>query len=146
MIRKHFAGIAITGVTLAGALAYLYDPPWIGRVTSGLRDWERNPAGTRYRWTNGHAAFFVPSETTAITVPLRAGFPSPDGRPVRIDLSVDDRWLARLELTDPAVWTRPTFPLPRRRGWRKYRRVDVRVSRTLASFNLGVQIGEIELH
>ncbi len=145
MTRRHLIASAVCGIAFAAALAYLYDPPWIERITSGLRGWEENPPGTRYRWTNGHAAFFVPSDATSITVPLRAGLSSPDGGPVSVTLSVDDRWLASLELVDPDAWVRPTFPLPRNHGWRRHRRVDIRVSRTLASFNLGVQLGEVEL-
>ena len=72
-------------MALAGALTYLYDPPWTGRVTSGLRPWEENPPGTLFRWTTGRASFFVPAEAKAMTLPLLAIFPGPDGAPVRDD-------------------------------------------------------------
>src|SRR5206468_1158939 len=52
--------LAAATAALAGALAYLHDPPWAGRVTSGLRPWEENPPGTFFRWTTGRASFFVP--------------------------------------------------------------------------------------
>jgi len=145
MTRRRLAAIVVCGIAFAGALAYLHDPPWIDRITSGLRDWEERPPGTRYRWTNGHAAFFVPSDAASITLPLRAGLPSPDGHPVSVTVSVDDRWLASLELVDPEAWVRPTLPLPRSHGWRRHRLVEIRVSRTLASLNLGVQLGEVEM-
>ena len=145
MMRTRLVARVMLGVAIAGALAYLYDPPWIGRVTSGLRDWEQDEAGTRYRWTNGHATFFVPREATAMTVPLRAVYPSPAGGPVAVDLSIDDRWLARLELADPGAWLRSTLSLSWVRTHRRYRRVDLRVGRVVTSFNRGVQLGEVEL-
>src|SRR5262249_42090345 len=42
-------------VALAAGLAYLRDPPWAERVTSGLGQWEEDPPGTRFRWTVGRA-------------------------------------------------------------------------------------------
>ena len=130
---------------LLGAVVYLYDPPWIARVTSGLRDWEEDPLGTRFRWTTGRASFFVPSDATAMTLPMRALFPGPNGTPVVVEVSVDDRWLAEIVLGDADTWRRPVLPLPRRLTHRRYRRVDLRVSRTVGPFILGVQTGEIAL-
>jgi hypothetical protein len=131
-------------VLVAGAAIYLRDPPWIGGVTSGLRGWD-GPPGERFRWTSGHASFFVPSDTTAMTLPLKAVFPSVNGDPVSVDVSVDDRWLATVKLPDPSVWVRQTLPLPRRPTPRRFRRIDLRVSRTVGQFNRGVQLGEIGL-
>ena len=78
---------------VAGVLAYLYDPPWMGGVTSGLRPWEQDPPGTLFRWTAGRATFFVPSNVATMTVPLRAVFPGPNGAPVTVELRDDDRLL-----------------------------------------------------
>ena len=63
----------VLAVVMCAAAVYLYDPPWTGRVTSGLRDWEEDPPGTRFRWTDGHASFFVPAGASVITgaVPVR---------------------------------------------------------------------------
>ena len=130
---------------LLGAAAYLYDPPWIARVTSGLRDWEEDPPGTRFRWTTGRASFFVPRDATVMTLPMRALFPGPNGAPVVVEISVDDRWLAEIVLADADAWHRPVLPLPRRPTHRRHRRVDLRVSRTVGPFILGVQTGEIAL-
>jgi hypothetical protein len=130
---------------LAGAAWYLHDPPWIARVTSGMRDWEEDPPGTRFRWTAGRASFFVPSAATEMTLPLRAVFPSPGATPVTVRLNVDDRWLADVVFADVDAWTRATVPLPRRATGRRYRRVELRVSRTAGPYNLGVQLGEIGL-
>ncbi len=127
--------------------AYLRDPPWVGQITSGLLPWEKDGGqGTRFRWTIGRASFFVPSEAKAMTLPLRAVFPGPDGRPVTVSVSVDDRWLIDIELRQPDEWVRTLLPLPRRATSRRFRRVDLHVSRTaVGPFILGVQTGEIEL-
>jgi hypothetical protein len=111
-----------------------------------LLDWEEDPPGTRFRWTIGRASFFVPSSATSLTLPMRAVFPGPAGRPVVVSVSVDDRWLADIELPDPDLWVRPTMPLPRRATTRRFRRVDLHVSRTaVGSAILGVMTGEIGL-
>jgi hypothetical protein len=139
---KTVAGAAL----LILAAAYLRDPPWAGRVTSGLRDWEEDPPGTRFRWTMGRASFFVASDATSMTLPLRAVFPGPGGRPVVVRVSVDDRWLADVELDRPDAWVRAPLPLPRRPTSRRFRRVDLHVSRALVGpFVLGVMTGEIAL-
>jgi hypothetical protein len=77
-----------------------------------------------------------------MTLPLRALFPASDGRPVVVRMSIDDRWVADVELKEPATWARPTVPLPRRANGRSYRRVELRVSRVVGFYNLGVQVGE----
>jgi|KBSMisStaDraftv2_1062788.scaffolds.fasta_scaffold616000_2 hypothetical protein len=145
MTRTRLAAIAIA-VLLAAAAAYLHDPPWAAQVTSGMRGWEEDPPGTRFRWTTGRASFFVPSDATAMTLPVRAVFPGKDGNPVVVSISVDDRWLADVELRDPDAWVRPQFPLQRRATSRRFRRVDLRVNRTAVGvFILGVMTGEIGL-
>ena len=131
-------------LVLAAALIYLREPRWMAGVTSGLGGWD-GPAGTRFRWTTGHASFFVPSDAAALTLPLKAVVASPGGRPVTVDVSVDDRWLAAIELPDPSAWVRTTLPLPRKTTWRRLRRIDLRVSRTVGVLNRGVLLGEIEL-
>lgn len=133
---------AIMVVSVAGAAWYLRDPPWVAAVTSGMRDWEVDPSGTRFRWTAGHASFFVPSAASEMIVPIRALFPSSDGGPVVVRFAVDDRSVATVELIDAAEWSRPVIRLPRQTGRRRYRRVDVRVSRVVGFYNLGVQVGE----
>ncbi|MCU1385893.1 MAG: hypothetical protein JWL71_4590, partial [Acidobacteria bacterium] len=46
MTRRRWIQTAASVLALAAVLAYLYDPPWIGGVTSGLRPWEEDPPGT----------------------------------------------------------------------------------------------------
>jgi hypothetical protein len=132
------AGVAV----LIGALAYLYDPPWAARVTSGLRPWEENPPGTFFRWTSGRASFFVPAKATSIMLPLMAVYPGPDNQPVRVEVRVDDRFLATIDLNDPRTWVRPELPLGRQRGHRTYRRIDLRVSRVVGESRYGVVAGQ----
>jgi hypothetical protein len=132
-------------VALVAALAYLYDPPWIAGVTSGLRDWESESDGSRYRWTNGHASLFVPRDATWMTVPMRAPSATAAAGPVPVDISVDDRWVARVKVTDSSRWARISLPLPHTRTRRRYRRVDFRVARVDPASNHGIQLGELEL-
>jgi hypothetical protein len=126
---------------VAAALAYLHDPPWVGSVTSGLGPWEREPAGSRFRWTSAHATFYVPSDISVMTLPIKGLFGETDGRPGTVDVSEDDRWLATFTLPDSS-WIRPRLPLARGSSSRRYRRIDVRVSRTIGSRRLGVKLGE----
>ena len=137
--------VLIAAVAVSALAWYTFDPPWIAGVTSGLREWEEDPPGMRFRWTAGRASFFVPATATEMTLPMRAVFPSPDATPVTVTMSVDDRFLTDIRLTDINAWTRTTVPLPRRSTWRTYRRVELRVSRTAGPYNLGVQLGEIVL-
>jgi hypothetical protein len=134
--------IAAGIVAMAGVLAYLHDPPWAGRVTSGLRPWEENPPGTFFRWTTGRASFFVPATAKAITLPLLAVFPGRDGSPVRVEIRVDGRFLANIELVDPKEWVRPELPLGRTRGHLHFRRIDLFVSRVVGERLYGVVTGQ----
>jgi hypothetical protein len=146
MNRLRWLRAAAGAVAAIAVLGYLYDPSWIGGVTSGLRPWEEDPPGTLFRWTYGRATFFIPSDATTVTVPLRAVFPGPNGTPVTVDIRADDRWLATIELTDPDAWVRPTLPLARRSTGRRYRRIDLRISRVVGPFALGVMTGQVAFH
>lgn len=146
MTRTRMTTVAASVLLIVAALAYLRDPPWMGQITSGLRGWEEDPPGTRFRWTTGRASFFIPSNATTMTLPLRAVFPGKDGNRVVVSVSVDERWLADVELPDPDQWVRTSLPLPRRSTSRRFRRVDLRVNRTaVGAFILGVMTGEIGL-
>jgi hypothetical protein len=144
MVRRALTRLAI-GVAILAALAYLRDPPWMGRVTVGLRDWEQGADGVRFRWTGGRASFFVPRNAVEMTLPMRAVYRSPDGLPVTVEILVDDLWLATIQLPDPDTWVRSTFPLRYRPTTRRFRRVDLRISRIVGFNNRGIQIGDIAL-
>ena len=146
MNRRTLVFATVAAVALIALAAYLRDPPWAGHITSGMRGWEEDPPGTRFRWTAGRASFFVPSSATNMTLPLRAVFPGKNGRPTIVSVSIDDRWLADIALPDPDAWVRSSLPLPRRGSSRHFRRVDLRVNRVAVGvFLLGVMTGEIEL-
>jgi hypothetical protein len=97
-----------------------------------------------FRWTSGHATFYVPSTAATLAVPIRAAFPGPEGRPVSVHIDVDDRRVVAIAIDQPGAWRQTIVNLPRTRTWRRSRRVDVRVDRTVGESNLGVQLGEIE--
>jgi hypothetical protein len=145
-MRKYRARLVVFLLVLVAAVTYLRDPAWIGGITSGLTDWRRDADGTMFRWTTGRASFYVPSDATMMTLPLRVPFPIPNGGTSAVQIWIDDRWLADVELTDTR-WRRPVLPLPRRSSTRRYRRVDLHVSRTftVGPARLGVETGEIEL-
>jgi hypothetical protein len=140
-VFSFVAALLLTGA----AVAYLHDPPWAGEITSGMRAWEEDPPGTRFRWTAGRASFFIPARATTMTLPLRAVFPGKNGQPVIVSVAVDDRWLADVQLPDPDAWRRASLPLPRRSTPRRFRRVDLRVNRVAVGvFILGVMTGELD--
>jgi hypothetical protein len=127
---------------LLGTLAYLRDPPWLISVESGLGAWNSAPDGIRYRWTGGHASFFVPSRASTLVIPVRTTFATPVDRPQVLTFSVDDRTRSRLQLSD-AEWHSVSVPLEAATT-RRVRRIDVRVDRVRPG-NRGVQLGRIEL-
>jgi hypothetical protein len=136
----------VCGLAMAAALlVYLRDPAWVDGVTSGLRPWEEYPPGTLYRWTAGRASFYVPSHVTQITVPLRSVFPGPNGAPVRVEMRDDGRLLATIELTDPNAWVRTPVPFKPYTGSRRFRRIDLRISRVIAPYALGVMTGQVDV-
>jgi hypothetical protein len=139
---RRLAGIAIACVTLAAALAYLRDPPWLLAMSSGLRGWETAADGTRFRWAGGHASFFVPSTAHSLRVPLRTTFDTAGDWPITVSISIDDEPVDRLVLSDPG-WRESVLRLPPPRG-RRVRRVDIRADRTRED-NRAVQVGEISV-
>jgi hypothetical protein len=143
-MRRYPLMVVVALAIVVASAWYLYDPPWIAETTTGIRPWETDPAGRRFRWTTGHASFYVPSNASAMTLPMRAWFPSKAGGPVIVSVRIDDRRVADLELRNPDEWVSSTVPLPRRPTHRRYRRVDLRLSRTVGQRNLGVAIGAVQ--
>ncbi|HZT75084.1 MAG TPA: hypothetical protein VFA27_00400 [Vicinamibacterales bacterium] len=133
----------VAAVAILAALIVVRDPPWGGRFSSGFRPWEEDPPGTRFRWTAGRATFFVPSDATTMTVPLRTEFAGPAGAPTEVQLFSDDRWLTTVRLPALHVWVTQTLPIGGRTT-RRYRRIDLRVNRVVPPFMLGVMVGEIQ--
>ena len=140
MTRSSLSALILVALVL-GALAYLRDPAWLIDVETGFRPWERTADGARYRWTGGHASFFVPSTTTSIDLPIRTTF-APGEWPVTVTIAVDDRPATADELRDEG-WRRVTVKLVGRTS-RRVRRIDIHVDRTRAG-NRGVAVGELQL-
>jgi hypothetical protein len=139
MARRR--GVLALGAALlvSGILGYLRDPAWLAGVESGFREWETSADGVRYRWTAGHASFFVPASASAIVIPARTTF-APGEPPVNVSIAIDDRAADALVLTDDGWQVRKLrLPPP---GSRRFRRIDIRVNR-LRGGNRGAQIGEV---
>jgi hypothetical protein len=143
MTRRRWMTFALGVVAVVAALGYLHDPPWIRDVTSGMRSWEQE-AGIPFRWTTGRSTFFIPSTATSMTLPLRAVFPGPNGTPVRVEVLDNGRLIGTIELTDPAAWVKTTMTLRPAESRRRYRRIDLRVSRVIPPFLLGVMVGVVD--
>jgi len=133
------AKIAVMLAVVLGALWYLRDPAWLIGQTTGLRPPERAADGTVYRWSGGHASFFVPSSGRTIRVPIATTFDARGDTPMVVSLFVDDVRAARVLLTDD-TWHDVTVELPPA-GSRRVRRIDIRTS-VVREDNHGVKIGE----
>ena len=122
---------------MTAALAYLRDPPWLVRVTSGLTRWETDADGTRYRWTRGRGSFFVPSANEFVTFRIRAPREDPRDWPITATITIDDRPADIVKVSEES-WTVVRLRLPAR-GGRKVRRIDIKLDRVRAS-QRGVQL------
>jgi hypothetical protein len=139
---RRVVATAIAVAAVAAVLAYLRDPPWLASVESGLRGWETAADGTRFRWTDGHASFFVPAASAEVTIPVRATFDAPNDPPVLVTIAIDDRPADELVLRDDR-WTARRLRLPPP-GARPLRRIDLRVDRVRQG-NRGLQLGELKI-
>ena len=134
---KRGAVVVLVVLGLVAALAYLRDPPWLVHVTSGLTGWETGADGVRYRWTGGHASFFVPADAGNVTLRLRGFKEAPSDWPVTATLLIDDRPVDRVTFDDERWRTvRVRLPPP---GERRVRRVDIKLDR-LRSGQRGLQL------
>jgi hypothetical protein len=140
-MSRRSAKVVAGGIALVAALAYLHDPPWIGNVTSGMREWEYSQPGMVFRWTAGRASLFIPSEARAVLIPLRSGYPGPLNGAVPVEIRVDGRFLATITLTDPDAWVRQELPLGNRPTHRRFRRIDLHVPRAVGEGVRGVMTG-----
>ena len=142
MPRRGLVVAGVLAVVFIAALTYLRDPPWLASSTSGMRGWEADADGTRFRWMGGHASLFVPSSARAIEIPLRTTFDQRGDQPITVSVSIDDRAADQVVLAD-AAWHSIVvrMPLP---GSRKFRRIDLRVDRTRDD-NRGAAVGEVSV-
>lgn len=139
MRRNTIAGVVLFIAVLVAALAYLREPSWLAGVDSGFRSWETGADGRRYRWTNGHASFFVPASAVNIEIPIRTTF-GPGDPAVLVAISIDDRPADRFILRDDQ-WLARKIRMPQP-GSRRLRRIDIKVDR-LRPGNRGLQISEV---
>lgn len=142
MVTRRLATLGFIVLAVAAALAYLRDPPWLITQTTGLRGWEQQADTPRYRWSGGHASFFVRADAGTFEIPVSTTFDPRDDRPMMVTVTVDDEPAARVVLTD-AGWKRVRVVLPPS-GTRTVRRIDVRTSVTRED-NHGVRVGAIEV-
>jgi hypothetical protein len=138
-MRGRVLTAAILIAAACGALWYLRDPAWLITQTTGLRGWERSPDGTRFRWSGGHASFFVPSDEHIVRIPVATTFDVGGSAPMMVTFTIDGSRAGRVLLTDGA-WQEVTLSMPPR-GSRRVRRVDVLTSVTRED-NHGVRLGE----
>jgi len=142
MTRRTAATTIVLLACAAAALTYLRDPPWLLGVESGFRGWQQDADGRRWRWTSGHASFFVPSTASEVRIPLRTVFDQPADWPITISIAIDDRPADRITLSEEG-WHASTLQLPPR-GPRRVRRIDIRADRARAG-NRAVQVGEVNV-
>jgi hypothetical protein len=143
MNRRRWSIIVV--IAVVAALAYLRNPPWIEDVTSGMKPWDHDESGVLYRWTEGHASFYIPTNVQTMTLPLRSAVAGPDGAPVKVELRQDGALLGIIELTTPSAWIRPTMTLRPSKTRRPFQRIDLRVSRTFPPWSFGVMTGVVEV-
>ena len=124
-MRRAVAAGALV-VLAVGALWYLRDPAWLIDQTTGLRAPERAADGTVYRWSGGHASFFVPSDAHdaphSALDDVRRREPAAI-EPMMVTFTIDDERAGRILLTGPE-WQEVALPMPPP-GSRRVRRIDV---------------------
>jgi hypothetical protein len=142
MTRGTAVAAIVLTACIALALSYLRDPPWLLHTESGFRGWQQDADGRRWRWTGGHASFFVPSTASEVRIPVRTVFDQPGDWPITVSIAVDDRPADRITLSDDG-WHASTLQMPSP-DRRRTRRIDIRADRTRPG-NRAVQIGEVQV-
>lgn len=142
-MRRRLLPAIVVALALGAGLWYLRDPAWLVTQTTGLRGWQRSPDGVPFRWSGGHASFFVPSDAHSVRIPVATTFDDGGTAPMMVTFTIDGARAARLLLTDRG-WREVTLSMPPR-GSRRVRRVDVRTSVTREDTH-GVQLGELKVH
>lgn len=137
-VTKRLPLVAVL-IALVAALAYLRDPPWLLRVTSGLGSRLSDETGQPYRWTGGRASFFIPSEARTLELTMRALKDTDADWPINATVSVDGGPAELVPFPDGA-WRRVRIRLPPR-GGRDVRRIDIHLDRVRRG-QRGVQLRE----
>jgi len=143
-LRATRAAVLIVAISMTlAALWYLRDPPWLASYSSGFHPWETSADGHLYRWTKGHASFFVPSDARRIALPLRSLNDTPQDWPTTATVTIDGRIAERVIFKDQD-WRVLSIRLPDRAG-RRVRRVDITLDRVRSRLR-GVQVGKVEVY
>ena len=85
----------------------------------------------------------MPSDASTMTLPMRPWFPSKTGA-IIVSVTVDDRWLANIELRALEGLGVVHAAAPATEDARRHRRVDLHVSRMVPPFNLGIELGVVQ--
>ena len=141
MRRPGFLAILLVGIVSASAW-YLRDPAWLISYSSGLHPREVAEDGRSFRWTKGHASFFVPSDAHRITLPVRSLNESETDWPITVTVTIDDRVADRLTFRDQE-WHEMTLRLPAAES-RRVRRIDLKLDRVRSRLR-GVQLGDVRV-
>jgi hypothetical protein len=140
-LRASWTTGVLAAAIVVAALWYLRDPSWLASYSSGFHPWETAADGRSYRWTKGHASFFVPSDAQRITLPLRSLNDTPQDWPITATITIDDRVADRMTFRDE-TWHELAIRLPGR-ATRRVRRIDITVDRVRTRLR-GVQVGKVE--
>lgn len=125
------AAIALMFVTVP----FRVQPEPVETVTYGVGDWESS-ASERTRWLRDYSSIIVPSDVTAVTLPLR----SPRG--VGIEIALDGDQILNVALD--GAWRTVEIALPPAPIDTPYRRLDLRLH-DIGAGERRVQLGEIGL-
>lgn len=119
------------------------------RVSYGLSDWERDSAGTRFRWSGPHATVYVSGRARRVEIPLTGTLPSK--APQHVEVRLDGRPVN--EIIVGADWQQVGVVLPAP-GLTKSRRIDLTISPTWVRDDssiaddrmvVGVKVGELNV-
>jgi hypothetical protein len=134
--------VAVFAALLAATVWYLRDPAWIAGQTTGMWDWEQGADGSRYRWANSHASFFVTSDASEARVRVSTTFDEHGREPLLVSAAVDDVRTGRVLLIDSS-WRELVIPLPPP-GSRRERRIDIRTNGAREDLR-AIRISDVQL-
>ena len=141
---RRAVAVVVVLVVIGGAMWYLRDPVWLEDSTSGMTGWHDGEGGVRFRWTMGHSSFFVPADSTRVTIPLRVDFGHESREPFRVRVEVNDNEVATVVLATEE-WTDVTIdPTPFPSDGRRVKRIDLHLNRCWGDMRLGVQVGDVK--
>jgi hypothetical protein len=90
----------------------------------GLSNWHDEIEGTRYRRAKAVSSVFIPSDTSAVTIPLRVIQPAEE---LRVELWLDGR-PADVVRVRANAWLNLQLLIPPRSGAPRFRRLEFRVT------------------